>query len=165
MHCFSHVLHLSINLSSIASYFITFMHLYGFLVSLDHLYISRVKLCSFFYSLSNMTKRERKCGFFLRFHMLRGEIHAFVKGFVFHLVRRSVYLLIVLGTSFSLLYTGLVTIFTYIVLIFIYIYIYIYDDDDDDDVCLLHLSLHVLFLLYLYMHVSLCTQSLFMFHT
>ena len=30
--CFSHVLHLSIILLSIASYFITFLHLYGFLV-------------------------------------------------------------------------------------------------------------------------------------
>ena len=80
---------------------------------------------------------------------------------MFHLVRGSVYLLIVLGVSFSFLYTGLVTIFTYIVLIFnMYIYIYIWDD-----VCLLHLSLHVLFLLYLYTHVSLCTQSLFPFHT
>ena len=33
MHCFSHVLLLSIILSSITSYFFTFMHLYGFLVS------------------------------------------------------------------------------------------------------------------------------------
>ena len=48
-------------------------------------------------------------------------------------------------TSFFL-YTGLVTMFTYIVLIF-------------DDVCLLHLSLHVLFLFYLYTHVSTCVQS------
>ena len=63
---------------------------------------------------------------------------------MFHLVRGSVYLLVVLEASFSFLYTDLVTIFTYIVLIFdIYIYIY--------DVCLLHLSLHVLFFLYLYM--------------
>ena len=52
------------------------------------------------------------------------------------------------GASFSFLflYTGLMTIFTYIVLIFdIYIY---------DDVYLLHLPLHVLFLFYLYTHVS-----------
>ena len=42
---------------------------------------------------------------------------------MFYLVRGSVYLLVVLGVSFSFLYTGLVTIFTYIVLIFdIYIY-------------------------------------------
>ena len=90
--------------------------------------------------------------------MLGGEIHAFVGRVVFYLVIGSVYLLVVLGASFSFLYIGLVTIFTYIMLIFdIYIYIY--------DVCLLHLSLHGLFLLYLYMHVSLCTQSLFLFHT
>ena len=93
------------------------------LIILDHLYVSRVKLYSFFYPLSIMTKRERKCGFFLRFYMLRGEIHAFIRGLVFHLVRGSVYLLIVLGNSFSLLYTSLVTIFIYIVLI-LYIYIY-----------------------------------------
>ena len=63
------------------------------------------------------------------------------------------------GASFSLffLYTGLVTIFTYIVLIFdIYIY----------DVCLLHLSLHVLFLFYLYTHVFfIVCNFLFLFHT
>ena len=79
---------------------------------------------------------------------------------MFHLVRGSVYLLVVLEASFSFLYTGLVTIFTYFVLIFdIYIYIYIYD------VCFLHLPLHVLFFFSLYTHVSLCTQSLFLFHT
>ena len=44
------------------------------------------------------------------------------------------------------LYTGFVTMFTYIVLIF-------------DDICLLHLSLYVLFLFYLYTHVSTCMQS------
>ena len=72
---------------------------------------------------------------------------------MFHLVRGSVYLLVILGASFSFLYTDLVTIFTYIMLIFdIYIY-------DDDDVCLLHLPLHVLFLFSLYTHVSLCMQS------
>ena len=66
---------------------------------------------------------------------------------MFHLVRGSVYLLVVVGASFSFLYTDLVTMFTYIVFIFdIYIY---------DDVCLLHLTLHVLFLFSLYTHVSL----------
>ena len=42
--------------------------------------------------------------------MLGEEIHAFVRG--------SVYLLVVLGASFSFLYTGLVSIFTHFVLIF-----------------------------------------------
>ena len=77
MHCFffSHVLHLSG-----PSCFITFMHLFGFLVPLDHLYVSQVKLYSFLYPLSIMTKRGRKCDFFLRFYILGGEIHAFVRG-------------------------------------------------------------------------------------
>ena len=61
-------------------------------------------------------------------------------------------------TSFFL-YTGLVTMFTYIVLIFdIYIYIYIYDD-----VCLLHLPLHVLFLFSLYTHVSYILYAIYYF--
>ena len=80
MHCFPYVLHISFILSSIASCFITFMHLYRFLVSLDHLYVSPVKLYNFLYPLSVMTKRERKCGFFLRFYMLGGEIYAFIRG-------------------------------------------------------------------------------------
>ena len=58
----------------------------------------------------------------------------------------------------SLLYTGLVTI---IIMTYIVLYFLIYDDD----VCFFHLPLHVLFLFSLYSHGSLCTQSLFMFHT
>ena len=56
-------------------------------------------------------------------------------------------------TSFFV-YTGLVTMFTYVVLIFdIYLYA---------NVCLLHLPLHVLFLFYLYTHVSCsCMQSIY----
>ena len=46
---------------------------------------------------------------------------------MFHLVRGSVYLIVVLGASFSFLYTDLMTIFTYIVLILdIYIYMMMY---------------------------------------
>ena len=53
------------------------------------------------------------------------------------------------------LYTGLVTMFAYIVLIFdIYIY---------DDVCLLHLPLHVLFLFNLYAHASYILYSIYYF--
>ena len=52
-------------------------------------------------------------------------------------------------TSFFL-YTGLVTMFTYIVFIF-------------DDVCLLHLSLHVLFLFFLYTHISYFLYAIFYF--
>ena len=69
---------------------------------------------------------------------------------MFHLVRGSVYLLVVLGAYFRFLYTGLVTIFTYIVLYFSYMMMtYVF----------LHLPLHVLFLFSLYTHVSLCMQS------
>ena len=75
---------------------------------------------------------------------------------MFHLVRGSVYLPTVLEASFSFLYTGLVTIFTYIVLYFhIYMMMYVF----------LHLSLHVLFLFSLYTYVYLCTQSLFLLLT
>ena len=56
----------------------------------------------------------------------------------------------------SLLYTSLVTILLH-TLYFILIY-------DDDDVCFIHLPLHVLLLFSLYTHVSLCMQSLFLFH-
>ena len=64
MYCFSHLisLHSCIYMDS--------------LCSLDHLYVSRVKFYNFLYPLSIMTKRGRKCGFFLRFYMLWGEIHA-----------------------------------------------------------------------------------------
>ena len=77
---------------------------------------------------------------------------------MFHLVRGSVYLLVVLGTSFSFLYTGFVTIFTYLVLIFDkYIYIYM--------IYVFFTYLYMCFFFSLYTHVSLCTQSLFLFHT
>ena len=64
MHCFSNVLHLSIILSSIAScnvHAFIWISLYP-LIILDHLYVSRVKLFSFLYLLSIMTKRGRNCG-------------------------------------------------------------------------------------------------------
>ena len=50
------------------------------LIIFYYLYVSRVKLYSFLYLLSIMTKRGIKCGFFLRFYMLGGKIHAFVRG-------------------------------------------------------------------------------------
>ena len=50
------------------------------LITFDHFYVSWVKFFSFLYPLSIMTKREGKCGFFLRFDMLGGEIHTFVRG-------------------------------------------------------------------------------------
>ena len=50
------------------------------LIILNHLYVSRVKISSFLYPLSIMTKRGRNCGFFFRLYMLRAKIHAFVRG-------------------------------------------------------------------------------------
>ena len=76
----------------------------------------------------------RICGFFSRFYMLGGRNACLCKGEMCFILLGGVL------TSFFL-YTGLVIMFTYIVLIF-------------DDVCLLHLSLHVLFLFYLYTHAS-----------
>ena len=122
------------------------------LIIFDHLYISRVKLSSFLYHLSIMTKRGRNC-------------REYVQSFKILYVRRrntcpckGELCFILLGGVFTslFLYTSLVTIFTYIVLIFeIYIYIYIHTHIYDD-VCLFYLPLHVLFLFYLYTHVSLC---------
>ena len=61
-----------------------------------------------------------------------------------------------LSFNYSLLYTGLVTIYWHtLYFIFIYMMIYVF----------LHLPLHVLFLFSLYTHVSLCMLSLFLFHT
>ena len=61
-----------------------------------------------------------------------------------------------------LLYTGLVTIYLWHTLyLYIYIYIYIYMMM----YVVFHLSFHVLSLFSLYTHVSLCTQSLFLFYT
>ena len=111
------------------------------LCPLDHLYVSWVKFYSFLYPLSIMTKRGRKCGFFLRFYMLGGV--------VFHLVRGSVYLLVVLEASFSFLYTGLVTIFTYIMLIFdIYIYIWCMFSSPTSPCIVSFLSLYTCFFMY-----------------
>ena len=57
-------------------------------------------------------------------------------------------------TSFFV-YTGLVTMFTYVVLIFdIYLYA---------NVCLFHLPLHVLFIFSLYTHVSYILYAIFFF--
>ena len=118
------------------------------LCPLDHLYVSRVKLYSFLYHLSIMTKRERICGFFFKILHIRGRNTCLCKGEMCFSLLGGVH------TSFFL-YTGLVTMFIYIVLIFdIYIY---------DDVCLLHLPLHVLFLFSLYTHVSYYLYAIYYF--
>ena len=165
MHCFSHVLHLSIILSSIASYFITFMHLYGFLVPpwsslVIFLFLgwSFIASCTIFQSWQ---KGEKMWVLFKILHVRRRNT-CLCKGELCFILLGEVFTsFVVLGASFRFLYTGLVTIFTYIVLISnIYICVCVCDD-----VCLFHLPLHVLFLFSLYTHVCICTQSLFLFHT
>ena len=89
------------------------------------------------------------CGFFLKILHVRGRNTCLCKG--------ELCFILLGGVLTSFLYTGIVTMFTYIVLIFdIYIYIY-------DDVCLLHLPLHVLFLFYLYIHVSYYLYAIYYF--
>ena len=85
------------------------------LIIIDHLYVFRVKLSSFLYPLSIMTKRGRNCGeyvvsFFKILHV-RGRNTFLCKG--------EMCFILLGGVLTSLfLYTGLVTMFTYIELIF-----------------------------------------------
>ena len=74
------------------------------LIILDHLYVSRVKLSSFLYPLSIMTKMGRNCGgymvsIFLRFYMLGGEIHSFVRGRCVSSCLGSAYFLVLIRRS------------------------------------------------------------------
>ena len=115
----------------------------------NHLYVSRVKFYNFLYPLSIMTKRERKCGFFLRFYMLGGEIHAFVRGSCVSSCQgeclpdycfRSFFQLLVYRSCDHL----------YIHCAYLkYIYIY----------------MMYVFFTYLYIYNDICMQSLFLFHT
>ena len=125
--CFSHILHLSIILSSIASYFITFMHLYGFLVlpwssliifmSLGWSFLASCTLCQ---SWQKGGEIVENMWFLSKILHVRGRNTCLCKGEMCFILLGGVL------TSFFL-YTGLVTMFTYIVLIFdIYIYIYIW---------------------------------------
>ena len=130
------------------------------LCPLDHLYISQVKRSNFLYPLSIMTKRRRNCGDFVVsfFKILydRGRNTCLYKG--------EMCFILLGGVLTSLfLYTGLVIMFTYIVLIFdIYIYIYIY------------MMMYVFFTYFtcVVSFLSLCTcflllvcNLLFLFHT
>ena len=143
-------------LSSIASYFITFMNLYGFLMPpWSSLCFSGEVFFLLFVPFINHDKKGEKLWVFFFFKILhvRGRNTCLCKGELCFILLRGV------PTSFFM-YISLVTMFTYIVLIFdIYIYIY-------DDVCFLHLPLHVLFLFSLYTHVSLLICNLlFLSHT
>ena len=103
------------------------------LYPLDHLYISWVQLSSFMYPLLIMTKRGRNCGDCVVLFIFYFYFYKFFYFKILHVRGRNTFFykgemcFILLGgelTSFFL-YTGLLTMFTYIVLIFdIYIYIY-----------------------------------------
>ena len=120
-----------------------------FLCPLDHLYVFWVKLSSFLYPLSIMTKRGRNYGEYVFFFFFFKVLH--VRGRNTFLCKGEMCFILIGGVLTSLfLYTGLVTMFTYIVLIF-------------DDVCLLHLPLHVLFLFSLYTHVFYILYAIYYF--
>ena len=94
------------------------------LIILDHLYVSPVKFSSFLYPLSIMIERGRNCGdfvvFFFKILHIRGRNTCLCKGEMCFILLGGVL------TSFFL-YTGLVTMFTYIVLIFdIYMMMYVF---------------------------------------
>ena len=123
------------------------------LCPLDHLYVSQVKLYSFLYPLSIMTKRGRNveiCGFFLKILHVRGRNICLCKGEMCFILLGGVL------TSFFL-YLGSCDHFWHkLYLSSLYV-----------DVCLLHLSLHVFFLFYLFIHMFLILvcNLIFLFHT
>ena len=129
------------------------MHLYGFLVPpwssliifmfLGWNFLTYCTLCQ---SWQKWGEIVEKMWFLFKILHIKGRNTCPCKGEMCFILLGGVL------TSFFL-YTGLVTMFTYMHSAYLWdIYIYY---DDDDDVCLLHLSLHVLFLFYLYTRVSL----------
>ena len=159
--CFSHILHLSIILSSIVSYFITLMHLYGFLmpplIILDHLYVFWVKLSSFLYPLSLMTKMGRNCGeyvvffFFFKILHVRGRNAFLCKGEMCFILLESV-----LTSLF--LYTGLVTIYRHTLYLFSFLWCWCIFLSPTLSYVVSYLSLYTCFLLFV-------CNLLFLFHT
>ena len=164
MHCFSHVLHPSFILSSIASCFITFMHFYGFFVppwssliifmSLGWSFLASCTLCQSWQKGGEIV--ETLWFFFFKILHVRGRNTFFCKGEMCFILLGGVL------TSFFL-YISLVTMFTYIVVIFdIYTYIYIYIWcmflSPTFTCAVSFLSLCICFLLFVY-------NLLFLFHT
>ena len=117
------------------------------LIIFDHRYISRVSVlasCTLCQSWQKGGEIMETLWFLFKILHDRGRNTCLYKGEMCFILLGGV-----LNSFF--MYTGLVTMFTYIVIIFV-----IYDD-----VCFLHLPLHVLFLFYLYIHVSYyCMQSI-----
>ena len=124
---------------------ILFLYIHAFiwihctpLIILDHLYVSQVKLSSFLYPLSIMTKKGeklwRKCGFFLRFYMLGED--------VFHLVRGSACFILLVHQSCDHVYIHcayLWYIYIYIWCMFFFTYLYM--------CCFFSIFIHMLLIL------------------
>ena len=147
MHCFSHVLHLSIILSSIASCFITFMHLYGFLVppwssliifmSFGWSFLASCTLCQSWQKEGEIVENM----WFLFFKILH------VRGRNTFLCKGEMCFILLAGVLTSLfLYTGLMTIYRHTLYLFSLLYCWC--------MFLFHLPFHVLFLFFLYTHAS-----------
>ena len=157
MHCFSHVLHLSFILSSIASCFITFMHFYGFfvpswwsLIIFIFLGWSVLASCTFCQSWQKGGEIVEICDFFLKILYIWGRNTCLCKGEMCFILLGGVL------TSFFV-YTGLVTIFTYIVLIFdIFMMMYVF---------FTYLTCVVSFLSLCTCFLLLVCNLLFLFHT
>ena len=146
------VLHLSVILLSIASCFITFMRLYGFLVPPWSFFIifmflrwSFIVSCTLCQSWQKGGEIVENMWFLSKILHVRGRNTFLVRGRCVHLVRGSAYfLLLVPWVLWPLL--------TYIILIFFIC-----------DVCFFHLPLHVLFLFYLHTHVSYYLYAIYYF--
>ena len=157
MHCFSHVLHLSLILSSIASCFITFMHLYGFLVPpwssliifmfLGWSFLASCTLCQ---SWQKRGEIVENMWFLFKILHVRGRNTCLCKGEMCFILLGWVL------TSFFV-YIGLVTMFTYIVLIFdIFMMMYVF---------FTYLYMCYFFSFFIHMFLILVCNLLFLFHT
>ena len=139
MHYFSHVLLLSVFLSSIASCFVTFMQLYGFfvppwssLIIFMFLRWSILDSCTLCQSWQKGGEIVEKMWFLFKILHVKGRNTCPCKVDL---------CFILLGRVFTSLWPCLHTLCLFLIYIC--------------DVCLLHLPLHVLFLLSLYTHVFL----------
>ena len=153
MHWFSHVLHISFILSFVTSCFITFIHLYGFLVPpwsfliifmfLGWRFLASYTTCQSWQKWGEIVK---KMWFLFKILHVMGRNICPCNG--------EMCFILLGGVLTSFLYIGLVTIFTYIVLIFdIYIYIYkMY-------VFFTYLSMCCFFSLFIHMLLIFCMQS------
>ena len=118
-----------------------------FLCPLDHPWLSLCLSSEVFLAFCTICQSWQKGGEYVVsfFNILH------VRGRNTFLCKGEMCFILIGGVLTSLfLYTGLVTMFTYIVLIF-------------DDVCLLHLPLHVLFLFSLYTHVFYILYAIYYF--